>query len=267
MNPQWQILRGPQNAAPAQVQHVQGFASFNYLLVPLTDQVEATPEIPFSYFDPREELHLDLTIPPVPVVVLPGAAPSEAVALRTEAIKLSGPDEETLTFADPSAQPGRTVASLAPLQQRAWFPLVQAAPAMLLFGLWGWDRRRRHLEAHPEILLKRRARRAMRRQWREAAQRAAAHDAAGFARGAAQALRSGCSPFFPAEPRALVGADVLSVVGAEKAEPAATGLLRDLFATTDAAEYGQAPPRFDAVISRQAELAALVRQLEERLKA
>ena len=99
-----------------------------------------------------------------------------------------------------------------PAQQRGWFPLAQIAPAIVFAGLWGWDRRRRYYEKHPDILLRRKARRALRRQWRSARRAAQAKDAPGFAAAAVSAMQVACAPHYPAEPRALVGSDVLALL-------------------------------------------------------
>ncbi len=80
----WQPRRamlGP-NGLLAQPGSPQGFVTFTYTLIPLTDGVRATPPIPFSYFDPTTGSYADLTIPPVPVTVKPGAAPADLAALR-----------------------------------------------------------------------------------------------------------------------------------------------------------------------------------------
>src|SRR5205823_3906522 len=149
-------------------------------------------------------------IPPVPVKVLPGRAPGDWQAISQTAPEPDEEKEPELSGLAPA--PGRTAWSLVPWQRQAWFPLVQLAPAALFAGLWGWDRRRRYLEEHPNVVLRRRARRALRRERRALKEAARSQDGQRFAATAVNAMRIACAPHFPAEPRALVGSDVLQLL-------------------------------------------------------
>jgi hypothetical protein len=195
-----------------------GSTTFVYTLVPLTTAAQATPAIPFSYFDPKRDAYVDLTIPAVPVTIQPGEKGADLRVLeQPDQAPAESEKEPGLSGLAPG--PGIAAATLAPVQRRPWFPLVQLAPAAAFVGLWGWDRRRRFLEQHPEVLLRRRARRALRRQWRALRRAARAGDAPGFAEAAVAAMQAACAPHYPAEPRALVGADVLPLLSCAEAPP------------------------------------------------
>jgi hypothetical protein len=148
--------------------------------------------------------------------------------------------------------PELAAATLAPVQRRPWFPLVQLAPAAAFVGLWGWDRRRRFLEQHPQVVLRRRARRALRRQWRAMRRAARAGDAPRYAEAAVAAMQAACAPHYPAEPRALVGADVLPLLSRAEAPPEA--------AQTEALLEGMGPDGF----SRMEQAAETQRRQERR---
>jgi hypothetical protein len=205
----WQVFSATSDGAPPQLIQARGFAVFIYTFIPLTEKTSATPAIPFSYFDPEKSRYQDLTIQPVPVQVVPGVTPADVQPLLQTQLTESE-KEPVLSGLAPS--PGRTAGSLAPLQQKGWFLFLQLAPALIFLGLWNWDRRRRYLEHHPDILLRRRARRALRRERRAMRQAARAGDAERFASAAVAAMRVACAPHYPAEPRALVGSDVLDVL-------------------------------------------------------
>jgi hypothetical protein len=143
--------------------------------------------------------------------------------------------------------------------------MIQLAPTAALGGLWSWDRRRRHLREHPEILRKRRARRGMRRQLRLAQRAAAARDAAGFARGAAEALREACAPHGAADPAALVCADVLLELPASEQQGREGEMVRRLFAAADALRFGGQAADGSGLLSLQPELEQLLEQLKTRL--
>ncbi|HXP60809.1 MAG TPA: BatD family protein [Dongiaceae bacterium] len=218
--PDWQVFAATPEVSPPpspfgvpgrQPPLAQGSATFVYTLIPLTTAARATPPIPFSYFDPKRAVYVDLTIPAVPVSVLPGEKGGDLRVLG-QADRRSEESEKEPGLSGLAPGPGLAAATLAPVQRRPWFLLVQLAPAAAFFGLWAWDRRRRFLEQHPEVVLRRGARRALRRQ-RRALQRAArAGDARRFGEAAVAAMQAACAPHYPADPRALVGTDVLPLL-------------------------------------------------------
>ena len=205
----WQTFPANGEDLPPEVAHQIGSIRFTYTMIPLNDRITTTPPIPFSSFDPETKSYVDLTVPAVPVSVQPsplgaiaqtGSSPGDLAKVNTN----DAPEEKELTLADVTKVPGWAMSSLTPVQQRGWFWALQLALASALVGLWGWDRRRRFLREHPEVILKRRARRGMRRELRLARRAAAARDAAAFARSAAGALREACAPHGSANPAALV---------------------------------------------------------------
>ena len=249
---------------PAQPAGIQGVMFFNYTLIPLTETARATPPIPFSCFDPKTGRYADLTIPSVPVTVKPGATPADLQALL-QPVSTAEETAKELVLCGLAASRGRTAASLVPPQQQAWFPLIQLAPAAAFFGLWSWDRRRRHLEQHPDIVLRRRARRALRHQWRILRHAARAADAPRFAAASVSALRVACAPHYPAEARALVGADILPLLP----EPDRSGrpgeVVRRFFDVTDATDFSTAPQNPASLLPLQADLERVLQHLEEKL--
>ena len=249
---------------PAAAETLVGVTTFHYTLIPLTEQARATPSIAFSYFDPHRGGYTDLTIPPVPVRVTAGASPSDLQALVQAATpKAEGEQEPVLSGLAPS--PGRTAATLVPTQQQAWFPLAQLAPAAAFAGLWGWDRRRRYYEKHPDVLLRRKARRALRRQRRAVRRAAQAKDAPRFATAAVSAMRVACAPHYPAEPRALVGSDVLALVHETGGNGRAGEVVRRFFTVTDASRFATTGANATELLALEPELNRVLQQLEEKL--
>ncbi|HXE42118.1 MAG TPA: hypothetical protein VN516_03750, partial [Candidatus Baltobacteraceae bacterium] len=181
----------------------QNASGFSYTLIPLADTVQKTPAIPFSYFNPETEKYVDVTIPPAPVTVMGEELPTALPAVNAEA---SSPG---LKLNDLLPSPGKSVSSLKPLQLRGWFVCVQIVPILGFFGMWQWDRRRRFLEAHPEIVRRNQARRALRREKRRLQQAIATNDAAAFVHHAANAMKIAIAPHYSAHPQALICAEVL----------------------------------------------------------
>jgi hypothetical protein len=259
------VSLAPPGVPPA-AENVVGITTFKYTLIPLSEQERATPPIAFSAFDPQRDRYADLTIPPAPVTVQPGTVPADMQALLQAAAP--GPDtEKEPVLSGLAAFPGRTAASLLPAQQRPWFPLAQLAPAVAFAGLWSWDRRRRFYEQHPDVLLRRRARRALRRQRRAVRRAAQAQDAPRFASAAVRAMQVACAPHYPAEPRALVGSDVLPLVNESSGNGRASDVVRRFFAVTDASRFATTGASASELLALEPELDHVLQRLDQRLKS
>ncbi|MBI3878799.1 MAG: BatD family protein [Verrucomicrobia bacterium] len=264
-DPDWQIFPPSTEANSGnQMQH-QGYAAFVYTLIPLSDRVRATPAMAFSAFDPEKKKHVDLTIPPVALKVTPapGGVRAPRAADAADAVDADA-NEPTLALAGLMENRGATVASLVPLQQRGGFLAAQLVPAALLGGLWWRDRRRRFHAAHPEFLLKRRARRALARQRRRARRAVATSDAGAFVTAAVNALRAAAAPHTAANPDALVCRDVLRELPAGS-NGADSGLVRKIFSAADAANFTQRIENESALLTLGADFERVAGKLEGRL--
>lgn len=233
-------------------------AAFSYTLIPLTDNVKETPAIPFSSFNPETGRYADLTIPSVPVTVSEAGLPTELPSM--DAAFASGPP---LKLSSLSPAPGNA-AGLEPLQLRGWFVCLELVPVLGLLGLWRWDRHRRFLEAHPDIVRRRRARRALRREKSLLQQAAARRDLTAFVRHAADAMKIACAPHYPAHPQALVCADVLEQLGNKEKNSGADETVRKIFASADA-RFAAAPQKQADWPALQSDVDAVLERLEEKL--
>ena len=239
-------------------------AVFQYTLIPLSDAVRATPEIPLSCFDPGRGQYIDLTIPSLPVTVLAGELATNTGATLIPSESATGPEQRT-GLSKLATSPGSITGGVVPLQMRGWFPLVQIFPALGFCSLWWWDRRRRHLEQHPEIVRRRQARRALRRERHHLEQAAASADAEMFVRHAIAALQIASAPHYPAAPRALVCGDVLQILAAPEREGKSGEMVRRFFAAADAAAFANRTESQTALLAEKSVLEEIISTLEERL--
>jgi hypothetical protein len=237
-------------------------ATFIYTFIPQTEQTFATPEIPFSCFDPDTGKYVDLSIPAMPIKVLPGPAPAgtnqETATATTEA------PEKKLALSAPAPAMGRTTVSLVPLQQRPGFLLLELVPVLGLFIVWLVSRRRYYLEQHPDLVRRRQARRSLRQEWKKLQQAARSGDSSGFATSAVQALRVASAPHFPAEPRALVCGDILQVLP-ETDRNENSQMVRRLFTATDTLNFAVTSGEVPGLLEWQPQLERLLAQLEAQL--
>lgn len=267
-NPGWQAF--PPTSDPVQGVLGSGLASrtFHYSLVPLTAEITTTPAIPFSYFDPATQKFVDLTIPPQRLTVIPGATNEVAAAPIAPAVKTPAEprqDENEDKLRPLADSPGHAVSTLAPLQTRRSFWLVQLIPAALLGGIWLWDKRRRFLAENPEILALRRARRASRRYWAEANVANAAKDVPGFTTAAVRAMQALCAPQAAANPDSLVCRDILELLPEARRAGSEGELVHRFFAVTDGYRFNNGDANGHSLLERRADTDKLLQILSQQL--
>jgi len=259
----WQVLMATGPAAGSAPQ-AQGAASFVYTLIPQSTALKSTPVIPFSYFDPDRAVYVNLSLPSLPIRVTGGTQQSEAAPAQE--LETAGQNaEQEPVLQDLAPTPGLAAASLVPLQRQPWFAWIQLAPAAVFVGLWSWDRRRRFLEQHPEVIRFRLARRGLRRQRRALRKSLRAGNAAGYAAAAVEAMRVACAPHYPAHPHAIVGQDVLPLLPESDQIGRAGEVVRRFFAVADAQRFATAPANPAELVQLQNDFEKVLARLEERL--
>jgi hypothetical protein len=226
--------------------------------IPLTAEATSTPAIPFSAFDPAMKMFYDLTIPAQAVTVTGEGLPLEFRTLYEET------NSQALKMSALELSPGKTTASLMPLQLQRWFVVLQLLPALGLIALWRWDERRRFLEAHPEIVRRRQARQALRREQRQLNKARNEGDGDKFIQHAAAAMRVAVAPHFPAEARALVGADVLSQLEDTATDHRLAATVRTVFAAADA-QYAVKNDTIVDLATLSTEVDLVLKKLEAKL--
>jgi hypothetical protein len=230
-----------------------------FTLIPQTDEVRETPAIPYSFFDPAAEKYFDLTISPLPVTVTGEALPTQWTTFDRDE-KSTAP----LKLSDLAPTHGKIAASLKPPQQRAALVFLQLLPLLGLLALWRWDERRRFLAAHPEIVRRRTARRALRRERRELQKAFVGGDTTAFCRHAANAMSIAVAPHYPANPQALVCADVLAQLDGAAQDGSAGDTVRKIFAAADA-QFAATKPATADCLALKSNLEAVLQTLEEKL--
>ena len=255
--PAWQ---GFATAAPV---YAGNSVTFTYTLIPQSGQTVATPEIPFSAFDPESGQYEDLSVPAMPITVLPGVMAGTNDNLPLPATE-SAP-EPVRKLGELVSGPGAAVYSLVPLQERGWFCAVEVVPVLGLLAFWLEGRRRQYWDQNPDQKRRRDARRALLRERRALRQAAESGDAMAFAGRAVQCLRLAGAPHFPAEPRALVGADILRLLPESERSGENGALVRQLFLAQDILDYAGTRGNALKILELHPQLDRLLTELEARL--
>ena len=261
----WQIRPGKLvGSAPPIPGRTNPGAIFSYTMIPMSSKVRTTPEIPFSYFDPEKSAYVELTIPSLPFDVTTNGIAPELAQAQFQMDNESAPEKKP-ALASMVRTPGRAVSSFRPPQLQDWFLALQLAPVAGFAGLWLWDRRRRYLERHPEIVRRRNALRQLRRQKRLLNRAASSGDAPEFAHRAVTAMKIASAPHFPANPRALVCSDVLSLLDTKEQQGRTGEVARRFFEAADDSSFAASPQQHDEVIKLKGEMDSLLTKLEEKL--
>jgi len=260
----WQIFPATLDGTPPQIIRAQGSVTFTYTLIPLNQKSRVTPAVPFCSFDPERRAYQDLTIASVPVTVLPGTGTAADLQALVQAEATDKAPEEEPVLSGLSINPG-LAGGLAPTQQRGWFPLLHLLPAGALLGLWFWDRRRRFLEQHPEIVIRRHALRVLRRERRALERAATMRDSARFAAVAVNAMKVAVAPHYPAEPRALVGTDVLTMLPESERSGRGGQTVRKLFSREDELCFAAQQVDTTELLELRPEIEGVLDHLEARL--
>jgi hypothetical protein len=264
----WQIFPPiPADApatSPSATSNRNNYVTFAYTLIPMTEEPRATPTIPFSHFDPQKADYADLTIPGVPLTIV-----TEGLPMSSSATIWSATNETVMTQKSSLSQlagsRGKTVSNLKPLQMRPSFVMLQLLPVFALLAVWEWDRRRHYLAAHPDIVRRRQALRALRRERRVIRRAVANGDAAGFLRSGVAALQIAAAPHYPAEPRALVCGEVLNLFGDGERDGQTGKVIRQFFGSHDDANFGVSREHGTPLINLAPELDSILQQLEAKL--
>lgn len=257
----WQVFPAESAGTIPGNHEVKPGVVFNYTLIPMSDESKQTPAIPFSYFDPHQTRHVDITIPPVPVRIIANGLPTD----WPESLALDEPVQREKPALSGLALSAGKAGDFFTLQSSMWFPVIALAPVAVLFGLLWWDERRRFLENHPEVVRRNLARREYRRQRKLVNRAAATENALDYAKCAVTAMQIACAPHLPAAPRALVCADVLNRLDSPDRHGALGAAARELFSFVDNSEYSQSPRHHPGFLNLKADVEQLLAKLEEKL--
>jgi hypothetical protein len=245
----------------------RGTKSMTYTLVPRSPNARAIPSIPFSVFDPERGEYVDLSIPPVPVVVKQGSAPTSAASPQpatdpaaSEPPAAKSPEPILTGLAE---KIGPTRSTPAPVAWHTGFWAGQLLPAGALMGLWLWRRRVDYLAAHPEVVRRREARIAARNHLRAARSAAQSRSSDEFVRASIDAIRAAAAPLDSTQAGSLVLSEVLSNLPDETQARAADSTVRRLFERAHTTRYSGHMVDTDGVFALLPEVERTVAAIEK----
>jgi hypothetical protein len=105
----------------------------------------------------------------------------------------------------------------------------------------------------------------LRRERRALRHAASEKNADAFANRAISAMRVACAPHYPAEPRALVGSEIIRILGENGGEIQSNSIVQDVFRAADLARYNASDREIGNLLTRQTEIERVIDELEAKL--
>lgn len=234
--------------------------TFIYTLVPRLPGELKTPAVRFSTFNPDTKKFEEVEFISVSVKVS-GNAPAKVELVTIDPAAQAGtPAAKTVTglLAPTVAAGAKGVTKIEPLAASKPFWLSNGVLLTALLLTTAGVSILGYLAAHPEILIRRRARRDLRLARRAAQDALRRQDYAGYAHAMAQGLRAGAAPLLQAEPLALTQSDILRALPTANAP-----LVAAVFLAAAGEKYGAKDTR--QTLSEDAQLQAMLNTLEAQL--
>jgi len=159
---------------------VEGFKTFEQVVVPQGADIKELPALAFSFFDPAQKTYRTLRQAPTPIVVRPsgGISPLAAAAAAQEAAGNPAPAQQDIVYV--KTRLGAVGVLSPPLVQRPWFVALQGLPVAAWLGALLWRKRMEHLARNPRIVRRQAVRRTVREGLSQLRQLAQANQAEEF---------------------------------------------------------------------------------------
>lgn len=216
-----------------------GTKSFEYIIIPQSEEVTAIPSMVFNFFDPESGEYIDLSTKTTPIKVLPAITQSTA---STSAL-IEGQAEDPVDVKLPPALlpiqllPGKWVDDTTPLFKKPVFMMGQLLP-IILISLVALIRRRQLRFQRDEIFARRVSGSKSVRKWLTKARKAASrNDKSDFFESAQRAIQECVGRHFPRRSESLILAEIESYLREHNAADELHHNIRQFFNTADAIKF------------------------------
>ncbi len=261
----WRVYPPRTTFEAAGERDVRGRKTFEYLLIPESEETAETPRILFAAFDPVLEQYVDLSVEPRPVSVSP------APVQRSPAVVFGGRGEDGSPEIERTWRPNRadfgSVASrgIIPLYYRPIFWILHGTTGFALIGLFAWQQRRHRLEHDEAFARKVVGSRSVRHWTRQAAEAASKGQAEVFYSAAQRSLQESVARCFPRTRKAesLILSEIEEVLAPYPLSQECREAVRNLFQTGDALKYARSSLSKDALQADANRLVSALRELHK----
>ena len=257
----WKTYTPKAEFSPRDSLNFRGSKTFEYVLIPQHEDIEHTPEIHFSYFDPELESYAEMALPAATVTVNP--APVGTATFTAITADSNGAYERLRekTLLPIELFPGTWVATLRPVFLSPQFLGWQAAPLIFLSGLIYIRKRQLRLREDFHYARNLRAGKSMRKWLAKSKIAASANDAEAFFAAAQRSIQESLNRHFKQSPDTLTQSEILEFLESKEVESELTGEVGQFFQTADALKFAGAAADSPSLKEREKSLAKLVGQL------
>jgi len=245
----------------------KGTKSFEYILIPQTEQIDEIPPVAFNFFEPNVRQYVDLTTEALPLSVSSAALEALAVTPQTFARPIEQASLAVESAAPPALLPlqllpGPWTQGIVPAFRKTIFlgghliPPILIASVILL--------RRRRLRLQNDSVYARRVRGGNRvRYWhRKAGQAVAEQNAEAFFEAAHRAIQESVGKRLKHRPETLTLSEVEAVLDDCQAEIGTCDSVREFFEAADSIKFAGSSARNYDLREREKSLFGLLNTLE-----
>ncbi len=261
-SPSWKTYPPSARPLPAGQSADAAQKHFEQVLIPLDATVTAIPSLLWSYFDPEAKRYATLTLPALPLKVLPSAPSVVAAGSNAPTPSLTPlPSEEERALAGANSWTRKAAGRLVILAQRPAFWMALLFPPFALFLGRGAFRAMQKRRKDPLQLRRLAASRAVRQALLEMDAAQKSGDSPSFFAAASRALREQLAARFHLNAASLVLDDAEPFLGNE---PELSGDIRALFEAADAAAFSGAATDVAAMAGWRVRLESCLQRIKAR---
>ncbi len=220
----------------------RGEKSFEYIIIPQSEEVDAIPAVAFNYFDPDSGEYVDLSTKSFPIKVLPAStssavSPTAVMAQQTAQTNESEGIKTPATLLPIQLLPGKWVNKISPVYKEPTFLISQLLPVIILSVIAVIRRRQIRLQSD-EVFARHVSGSKSVRKWLSKARKAVANnDAPAFFEAAQRALQESVGRHFSSRPETLILLEIDQYLSEHNASDELRMSLRQFFNAADAIKF------------------------------
>ncbi len=242
----------------------RGTKSFEYIIIPQSEEVTAIPSMAFNFFDPETGEYIDLSTKTTPIKVLPAITQSP---VSTSAF-IAGPtiDSEEVelppTLLPIQLLPGKWVNDITPVFKKPVYITSQLLPAFLI-SIVALIRRRQLRFQRDEIFARRISGNKSVRKWLNKARKAASrNDNSAFFESAQRAIQECVGRHFPRRSESLILTEIEGYLTEHKATDELHHNIRQFFNAADAIKFADGISESEPLSKWEKTLSKLLNDIE-----
>lgn len=223
-------------------QNARGTKTFEYVLIPESEDITETPAMNFSYFDPEDANYVDLSPDPIAMTVHPAPSTQTFASLAGGGNSGTGADTASARSAQRNLLsirllPGPWYTAILPPFHRPQFYYGQAIPFLLLLGLYLWRRRQLRLRDDLQYAQQLKSGKALRNWLNKAKSASSSVDPPVFFASAQRAIQESLSRHFRSEAQTLTLLDLESFFSSRQTDSKLVAQVTEFFQAADAIRF------------------------------